>query len=70
VAENLSFFIAENFDTQSNDNHWDKSKEKHKFHCDHCQRDGHMNDRCWILHPNLKLKSSKQKMGVQQLQIR
>ncbi|GAV69465.1 LOW QUALITY PROTEIN: UBN2_3 domain-containing protein, partial [Cephalotus follicularis] len=25
-----------------------------KYHCDHCHRDGHTQDRCWVLYPHLK----------------
>ncbi|GAV62908.1 UBN2_3 domain-containing protein [Cephalotus follicularis] len=30
-----------------------------KYHCDHCHRDGHTQDRCWILYPHLKIKKDK-----------
>jgi hypothetical protein len=34
---------------------WNKNKEKRtKFNCEHCHRDGHTKDRCWVLHPHLK----------------
>jgi len=34
-----------------------------KLSCSHCQRDGHEEDHCWKLHPNLKPKWSKKQKG-------
>jgi Integrase core domain/gag-polypeptide of LTR copia-type/GAG-pre-integrase domain len=33
-----------------------KSKQNNgrKFHCDHCNREGHTKDRCWVLYPHLR----------------
>lgn len=40
---------------KTGENRWNKNKEKKvKFNCEHCHRDGHTKDRCWVLHPYLK----------------
>jgi gag-polypeptide of LTR copia-type len=36
-----------------------KGKGNSKFHCDHCRRDGHSRERCWVLHPHLRPNRSK-----------
>ena len=33
------------------------------YHCDHCNKDKHTKDRCWVLHPHLKPKSEKKRTG-------
>ncbi|XP_078159026.1 uncharacterized protein LOC144554589 isoform X2 [Carex rostrata] len=40
---------------------WSKGKGKgtSKFYCDHCRRDGHSRERCWVLHPHLRPNKSK-----------
>jgi Reverse transcriptase (RNA-dependent DNA polymerase)/Integrase core domain/gag-polypeptide of LTR copia-type/GAG-pre-integrase domain len=36
-----------------------KGKEKTKFYCNHCRREGHSKERCWVLHPHLRPARSK-----------
>jgi Reverse transcriptase (RNA-dependent DNA polymerase)/Integrase core domain/gag-polypeptide of LTR copia-type/GAG-pre-integrase domain len=36
-----------------------RGKDKRKFYCDHCNKNGHTKDRCWVLHPNLKPNRNK-----------
>lgn len=36
-----------------------KGKKPLRFHCDHCDRDGHSKERCWILHPQLRPNKDK-----------
>ncbi|XP_043725671.1 uncharacterized protein LOC122672240 [Telopea speciosissima] len=45
-----------------------KGKGQNRFLYDHCDRDGHSKDRCWVLHPHLrpsKDKSQDAKVAVQ-----
>lgn len=50
VQENSAF---NSYKSDGNKN-WNKGKEKKRFHCDYCKRDGHTKDRCWELYPNLQ----------------
>jgi hypothetical protein len=36
-----------------------KGKRNSKFYCNYCRRDGHSNERCWVLHPHLRPNRSK-----------
>jgi Reverse transcriptase (RNA-dependent DNA polymerase)/Integrase core domain/gag-polypeptide of LTR copia-type len=36
-----------------------KGKGNTKFYCDHCRRDGHTRERCWVLYPHLRPNKSK-----------
>ncbi|XP_061364304.1 uncharacterized protein LOC133307769 [Gastrolobium bilobum] len=31
-----------------------KRHGSNRYHCDHCNKDGHSRERCWLLHPHLK----------------
>jgi Integrase core domain/gag-polypeptide of LTR copia-type/GAG-pre-integrase domain len=56
---NNSSQTVDNFAHYSNSKSHDsnqgyKGKDKKKFYCDHCNKNGHTKDRCWVLHPHLK----------------
>lgn len=45
-----------------------KFKKPARFHCDHCNRDGHSKERCWVLYPHLRLSNDRgpeAKMAIQ-----
>jgi len=44
-----------------------KNKRPVQFHCDHCDRDGHSKDKCWLLH--LHLCANKDKVQEAKLAI-
>ncbi|XP_061364984.1 uncharacterized protein LOC133308380 [Gastrolobium bilobum] len=31
-----------------------KGRGSNRYHCDHCNKDGHSREQCWLLHPHLK----------------
>jgi hypothetical protein len=50
------------FSSRTGDNtKWNKGKDKkgNQLYCDHCNRSGHTNNRCWVLYPHLKLAKNK-----------
>jgi Reverse transcriptase (RNA-dependent DNA polymerase)/Integrase core domain/gag-polypeptide of LTR copia-type/GAG-pre-integrase domain len=53
-SENSAHYSAFN-------NKGNKGKERKppKPHCDYCHRDGHTQDRCWVLHPHLRPQKGK-----------
>jgi Integrase core domain/gag-polypeptide of LTR copia-type len=36
-----------------------RGKGNSKYYCNHCRRDGHSRERCWVLHPHLRPSRSK-----------
>ncbi|CAL2244416.1 unnamed protein product [Prunus armeniaca] len=40
-----------------------KEGQTQKVYCDHCQTSRHAKDKCWILHPELRLKHKKNNQG-------
>jgi truncated hemoglobin YjbI len=52
-AENSAHYVAPG--NKSGDNRWTKGKmKKSKFFCDHCKKEGHSREHCYILHPHLR----------------
>jgi Reverse transcriptase (RNA-dependent DNA polymerase)/Integrase core domain/gag-polypeptide of LTR copia-type/GAG-pre-integrase domain len=52
-SENSAHFSS----SKTGDNtKWSKGKDKkgNRPHCDHCNRSGHIKEKCWVLHPYLK----------------
>ena len=31
-----------------------KKEEGERLRCEHCKRDGHTKEKCWVIHPHLK----------------
>lgn len=54
--ENLAYYTMSNFKQSDASSRWAKEKGKKpiRSYCDHCNRDGHSRERCWVLNPQLR----------------